>query len=170
MQNLCSEKRKNVCKTKYMFEEIIDKQMYVRYNRRKQMFVSYVWKIKFGRLNKMNNSINMITEGYVNFRFTRKRAWLAGLLLFITLIIFSTLFFCKTVTAQRNVNRVKMVTSIQVQEGDTLWSIASRYYSDEYNNMNTYIDEIRDSNGLSSDTIHTGNYIIVPYYEDKSSR
>jgi hypothetical protein len=32
MQNLCSEKRKNVCKTKYMFEKNIDKQMYVRYN------------------------------------------------------------------------------------------------------------------------------------------
>lgn len=118
----------------------------------------------------MNNSVNMIAQGYENFRFTKKRAWLAGFLLLIVLIMFSALFFCKTVTAQRNVNRIKTVTSIEVKKGDTLWSIASRYYSDEYHNMNTYIDEIRDSNGLSSDTIHTGNYIIVPYYEDAASR
>ena len=112
----------------------------------------------------------MITQRYDNFRFTKKRAWLAGFMLLIILIMFSALFFCKTVTAQRNVNRVKTVISIEVKKGDTLWSIASRYYSDEYDSMNTYIDEIRDCNGLSSDTIHSGNYIIVPYYEDESSK
>ena len=38
---------------------------------------------------------------------------------------------------------------------------------DRYN-MNEYIEEIKDSNGMVSDTIHTGNFIIVPYYADTS--
>jgi hypothetical protein len=30
--------------------------------------------------------------------------------------------------------------------------------------MKSYIREIKETNGLSSDTIHEGNYIVVPYF------
>jgi len=46
MQNLCSEKRKNVCKKEYMFEKIVDKRILVRYNEYKQMFLSSVRKFQ----------------------------------------------------------------------------------------------------------------------------
>lgn len=60
----------------------------------------------------------------------------------------------------------KTVTSVKIEKGDSLWSIAERYFSDDYNDMNTYVEEIKKSNGLTSDTIHAGCYIIVPYYTD----
>lgn len=97
----------------------------------------------------------------------RKIRWIAVVLLF-AIMVFTVFLATKNVTAKRENDRVKQVASIQVQRGDTLWSIASSYVSDEYNDLNDYISEIMVSNGLSSDTIHAGSYIIVPYYADIS--
>ncbi|NLP35382.1 MAG: LysM peptidoglycan-binding domain-containing protein [Clostridiales bacterium] len=96
----------------------------------------------------------------------RRRTLLFGFLLLIFLVMFSIIFITKTVTAERNMDRMKMVTSVQIKKGDTLWSIASSYITDEYNDIDDYIEEIKISNGLTSDMIHAGNYIIVPYYDD----
>jgi LysM repeat protein len=96
-----------------------------------------------------------------------KVRFIAAVFLFLLLIL-SVCFFTKTVTAQRSYSRSKLVASIEVKKGDTLWSIASEYMSDDYVDVNEYIDEIKASNGLTSDEIHAGNYIIVPYYADAS--
>lgn len=62
---------------------------------------------------------------------------------------------------------IKVVDSVKIEEGDSLWSIASRYYSDDCKGMKQYINEIKETNHLSSDTLHTGGYLIVPYYVDR---
>lgn len=95
----------------------------------------------------------------------RKIRWIAVILLFV-IMIFTIVLATKKVKAKRDGNRVKLVTSIEIQRGDTLWSIASSYMSDEYSDLNDYIAEIMVSNRLSSDNIQAGNYIIVPYYAD----
>jgi cell division protein YceG involved in septum cleavage len=115
----------------------------------------------------MTRTMNM-TAGRDYSGYNRKRVWLAGLILFVFLLIFSAVFFSKTVTAQRSGDRFKLVTSVEIKKGDTLWSIATEYITDEYSNLNEYINEIKDTNGLVSDTIHAGNYILVPYYADAS--
>lgn len=56
-------------------------------------------------------------------------------------------------------------TSVEIKAGDTLWTIAEEHMSAEYNDINDYIKEIKKVNGIYSDTIHAGNYLIVPYYE-----
>ena len=89
-----------------------------------------------------------------------------GIAVIFVIIILTIIFTTKTATATNNNKRVKQVASVQIQKGDTLWSIASRYMSCEYKNLNEYIEEIMLSNGLTSDKIHAGNYIIVPYYTD----
>ncbi len=48
-----------------------------------------------------------------------------------------------------------------VQDGDTLWTIASEYKFGDYSTRE-FVSEIRTLNGLSKDTIHTGCYILVP--------
>lgn len=60
--------------------------------------------------------------------------------------------------------RIKYYTSVEIEKGDNLWSIAGDYISPEYKNMTEYIDEVRRMNHISGDTIHAGCYLIVPYY------
>ncbi|MDF2800615.1 MAG: hypothetical protein K0S61_518 [Anaerocolumna sp.] len=66
--------------------------------------------------------------------------------------------------AKNNELRTKQVFSMEIQKGDTLWSIAKEHITDEYDDINEYIHEIKTSNGLVSDTIHEGAYLIIPYY------
>ncbi|MBO4695731.1 MAG: LysM peptidoglycan-binding domain-containing protein [Lachnospiraceae bacterium] len=58
----------------------------------------------------------------------------------------------------------KQCVSIEIEEGDTLWSIAKSYYVPECGSMNDYIAEIKKTNRLCTDDIHAGCYLIVPYY------
>lgn len=116
----------------------------------------------------MNRLPKDIREIQASYEKNKKRIWIAGAAILLILLLISIGFITKTVTAQRSGKRVKLITSVEIQAGDTLWSIASAYMSDEYDSINDYIDEIRDSNGMASDEIHTGNYIIVPYYADAS--
>lgn len=85
------------------------------------------------------------------------------ILLFLTLVIFITLF-TKTGTAAPEYKCYKKLVSVKIEQGDSLWSIATEYYSPECGDLNSYIDEIKDTNNLDSDTIHFGSYILVPYY------
>jgi LysM repeat protein len=110
-----------------------------------------------------------MTEGHNYYQSNKRRIWILGAAILILSVIFSVGFISKTVKAQKSIERIKLVTSVEVEKGDTLWSIASEYISDEYADMNEYIEEIRDSNNLASDEIHTGNFIIVPYYADASN-
>jgi len=58
----------------------------------------------------------------------------------------------------------KYYTSIQLEQGDNLWSIAEKYMTDEYASVQEYINEVKQINHLKDDTIHHGKYICVPYY------
>ena len=58
----------------------------------------------------------------------------------------------------------KYYTSIQIESGDTLWNIADAYIDNLDISKAEYIDEICRMNGISEDEIHTGDYIVVPYY------
>ena len=85
------------------------------------------------------------------------------------MVIISLYLFTKTVNAQDANDRIKIVASVEVERGDTLWSIAEKFKTDEYSDINEYIMEIKASNGLTTDDIHTGHYLIVPYYVDANS-
>lgn len=114
----------------------------------------------------MSRTTQIMIEGQNYYQYNKKRVWIAGIAVLFVLIFLSIGFFAKTVTAERDGERVKLVTSVEIKKGDTLWSIASEYISDEYDNVSDYIKEIKQSNGMNSDEIHSGNYIIVPYYVD----
>jgi len=117
----------------------------------------------------MSRTTDVFKESNNYYQENKRRIWILGAIVLFILIIFSVGFISKTVTAERNSDRVKLVTSIEIQKGDTLWSIASEFMTDEYDDMNDFIKEIKVSNGMASDEIHTGNYIIIPYYADATS-
>lgn len=61
--------------------------------------------------------------------------------------------------------RAKNAKRIMIKKGDTLWEIASVYYSEEYKDMYEFIEEIKTCNSITSDVIYEGKYLIIPYYE-----
>ncbi len=68
------------------------------------------------------------------------------------------------VKADERVQYNKSFISIEIASGDTLSSIAEKYAitGTEYDD---YIQEVRNINNLSSDTIHSGCYLMIPVYE-----
>ena len=58
----------------------------------------------------------------------------------------------------------KYYKSIIIEQGDSLWSIAQEYRTDAYEDIQEYIDEIIQLNGLQSTTIHEGQHLVVAYY------
>lgn len=61
----------------------------------------------------------------------------------------------------------KYYTSIEIEAGDSLWSIASEYMTEEYDSVQEYVDEVKALNGLVDDKIHSGQYLTIPYYSYK---
>lgn len=61
----------------------------------------------------------------------------------------------------------KYYTSIQIQPGDTLWSIASDHMSPEYGSVQEYIEEVKFLNQIGPDDIHAGQFLTVPYYSQE---
>lgn len=84
--------------------------------------------------------------------------------LVILCIIFIGVITEKTVASASVTKDEKCVMSIKIEKGDTLWGIAKENITCHYESIDEYIDEIMACNSLSSDLIHEGQYLIVPYY------
>ncbi|HJC47702.1 MAG TPA: LysM peptidoglycan-binding domain-containing protein [Candidatus Lachnoclostridium pullistercoris] len=54
--------------------------------------------------------------------------------------------------------------SVMIRPGDSLWSLAETYRGEEMS-VEEYIEELRFMNQLRSDTIHSGQYLTVLYFE-----
>ncbi|WP_394522100.1 LysM peptidoglycan-binding domain-containing protein [Lacrimispora sp. JR3] len=55
-------------------------------------------------------------------------------------------------------------TSIQIRQGDSLWSIAGKYKGNSGLTVEQYVKELKNINGLKEDTIHSGHYLTVMYF------
>lgn len=96
------------------------------------------------------------------FRYFTDRALICFLVVFIMIL---SLFFVTGVLAADKKNApVKTVTSVCIQPGESLWTIAEDFYTPECGDFLDYVDEIKRSNGLTNNYIHAGAYLIVPYY------
>lgn len=58
----------------------------------------------------------------------------------------------------------KYYTSIEIQEGDSLWSIAKSNMTEEYSSEQEYIDEVKEMNHLTNNQITKGRHIVIPHY------
>lgn len=61
----------------------------------------------------------------------------------------------------------KYYTSVQIEKGDSLWSIAVNHMTPEYDNVQDYIEEVKELNQLDEDNIHSGQYLTIPYYSSE---
>ena len=60
-------------------------------------------------------------------------------------------------------NEATFYESIQIHNGDTLWSLAKEYNTSELS-IDDYVKDIKELNNLSSDYINDGNYLVIPVY------
>lgn len=104
----------------------------------------------------------------------RRRMKKIGIAAFVIALIavFSIIIFGNVVKAQEEKpsdNMIKGYTYITVAQSDTLWSIAQEYSDEHYKSIYQYIREVKELNGLTSDSIHAGARIIIPVYASQAN-
>ena len=105
--------------------------------------------------NKKENSIPVAFIGRVAFVF------------FIVIAMFLLVIFVvpeRSAAAKNTTTRTYRIASVEIEEGDSLWSIAEEYFTDEFGSLSSYISEIKRMNGITADTLYAGGYLLVPYY------
>lgn len=93
--------------------------------------------------------------------FVKKIICLSVMLIVILLCIFmlSTLATAKRARAAQIESRTSY-ESVRIVSGDSLWSIAQEYCGGR--NTAAFVEDLKLLNGLSSDRIQAGYYILVP--------
>lgn len=71
--------------------------------------------------------------------------------------------------AENNIEGIafKYYTDIEVEYGDSLWSIAGEYADSHYSSKLEYIREVKSINHLSGDSIREGQTLVIPYYSSE---
>ncbi len=86
-----------------------------------------------------------------------------------TIILVTVIVICSTLLAsaseETTENSDKYYLSVEIEQDDTLWDIAKRYNTDDTVSTKEYVNEIMYVNGLETDTIYAGQYIIVKCYK-----
>ena len=104
---------------------------------------------------------------YCGRRFTKINNNNVMLTLFTIIVLFIlSLCFFNNVIADTSIEYDKSFTTIEIEEGDTLYSIADEY-SVSVADIDDYINEVKTINNLKNDTIHTGCYLIIPVFTEK---
>lgn len=83
----------------------------------------------------------------------------------LMLCLFGTVF-SREVKAVEQTAGMKYYTSIQIDHGDSLWSIADEYCDNHYSSRGAYVKEVASINGIGMyDKLLCGEYLVVPYYK-----
>ena len=88
--------------------------------------------------------------------------WTVVAFIAAVIILCGTIHIFASSTDSRPYN--KYYTSVRVEEGDTVWSIADRYIADSQVSKRDYVDEICRLNSLTGGNVRSGDYIVVSYY------
>lgn len=87
----------------------------------------------------------------------------------MSVLVISTIFFSFSSKASNSSNETcyKYYTSILIQDGDSLWSLAEENWDEHFPSKKAYIEEIKKTNNLSDDILISGQYLIIPYYSSE---
>ncbi len=82
-------------------------------------------------------------------------------------VIYGTIFASAHAGSEESDMQYKYYKSIVIEEGDSLWSIASEYCDKHYTDTQAYIDELVSMNQLKSNKIHAGQHLVIAYYDNQ---
>lgn len=105
-------------------------------------------------------------------RLFQKHYVVSGVCVLVVLlsVIAGTTMVIKAEEPENATKRYKYYTSIQIENGDTLWDIAKEYIDTTDCSIQEYIAEVKRMNGLTTDKITAGCNLIVFYYSDVYKR
>ena len=93
---------------------------------------------------------------------------------FVMLVLFVMVlscFFGKTlVMASEEEHQIvyeRYYTDIEIEKGDTLWSIAKTYNKNSGMEIREYIREVKQMNRMVSDHIEAGDSLTIVYFAEK---
>ncbi|MCI5857460.1 MAG: LysM peptidoglycan-binding domain-containing protein [Agathobacter sp.] len=115
--------------------------------------------------DKLSEKVNsQLAKRERTVRFQKRFIAVAGILIISLVIILGTSIRAFASSHNEKKQIYKYYTSVEVESGDTLWSLADTYI-DQYNiNKSDYINEVCSLNQLQDGQIHAGQHIIVAYY------
>lgn len=89
-----------------------------------------------------------------------------GAAIVILILVIAFILFGGRAEGVTEHREVLIYKSVEVEAGDTLWSIADRYYdADHYANRKSYMNAIARVNASWDGQVCTGGHLIVPVYE-----
>ncbi len=88
-----------------------------------------------------------------------------GLLLLMAVAIYIITFLPSKIAYANPEEMVRSYKTIEIQWGDSLWSIAEDYYCESKESIQEYISLVKQCNSLYDDKITAGCYLIIPYYK-----
>lgn len=91
---------------------------------------------------------------------------IATAVMILVLAVTAGSFLSKANDSESNNPSYKYFSSVQITPGASLYSIAEENMSGHYTSVEDYMEEVMHINALEEETIHAGQYLIVPYYSE----
>lgn len=83
----------------------------------------------------------------------------------VAAILYVSVSHIGTAEADATNASTKYYTCIEVESGDSLWSIAEEHITEEYSSVQEYVDEVVQINNLTNESsITAGTNLLIPYY------
>ena len=112
-----------------------------------------------------NNNMNTNKKKPNKKKHGRRRMPVIVPVLLAVLIVIGGMVVHGNVIAASAVPQEKIYTSVAIDSGDTLWSIASEYCEDTAN-IQDYIEDLKQMNGIANEKgLIAGGYLTVYYYQ-----
>lgn len=102
----------------------------------------------------------------MRIRQIRRNRRIAFTVIVITLVVLFVMLFDRLYVTAEKPSAYKYYTDVRVQNNDTLWTIAERYMTEEYDSIEDYVHELREINNLGC-VVEYGQQIMVPYYSEE---
>ena len=95
--------------------------------------------------------------------------FLTGLVMMLLVLSITVFINKEPVEASDGVEYVKNYICIEVEEGDSLWSLAAKYKTEDFSSLESFVAEMEEINGMNKDTVlKPGNKLMIPCYREIS--
>ena len=97
----------------------------------------------------------------------KKSYFTLGLILILIVFTIISLSAFNIKAEESSSETYKYYTCIEIESGDSLWSIAAEYKTSEYSSIDEYIKEVKSINNMRNDEINQGDSLVIPYYSNE---